>query len=101
MDAGGGVSVVEVNGRMSSQFAPLVRAVHGMSSYEMQMELSAGGSPSLPPRREGVVAASFLLRTFEDAVVRSIPDAAPLLEAFPGAPGGDPGARRTAAVRER
>jgi hypothetical protein len=70
---------------MSSQFAPLVRAVHGMSSYEVQMELSAGGSPSLPPRREGVVAASFLLRTFEDAVVRSIPDAAPLLEAFPGA----------------
>jgi biotin carboxylase len=85
VDADGGVSVVEVNGRMSSQFAPLVRAVHGMSSYEMQMELSAGGSPSLPPRREGVVAASFLLRTFEDAVVRSIPDAAPLLEAFPGA----------------
>ena len=35
--------------------------------------------------RDDVVAASFLLRTFEDAVVRSIPDAAPIMEAFPGA----------------
>ncbi len=79
------VSVVEVNGRMSSQFGPLVRAVHGVSSYELQLELAAGGSPTLPPRREGVVAASFLLRAFEDAIVRAVPDTAPVNEAFPGA----------------
>ena len=81
----GGVSVVEVNGRMSSQFGPLVRAVHGVSSYELQLELAAGGAPTLPPRSDGVVAASFLLRTFEDAIVRAVPDTVPVNEAFPGA----------------
>jgi biotin carboxylase len=81
----GAVSLVEVNGRMSSQFAPLVRAVHGVSTYELQLELAAGGSPTLPPRRDDVVAASFLLRTFDDAIVRSIPDTVMINEAFPGA----------------
>jgi D-alanine-D-alanine ligase-like ATP-grasp enzyme len=81
----GRVSIVEVNGRMASQFAPLVRAVHGVSTYELQLELAAGGSPQRPPARDGVVAASFLLRAYADAVVRSVPDTAPVAEAFPGA----------------
>ena len=37
--------IVEVNGRMASQFAPLVRAVHGVSTYELQLELACGGRP--------------------------------------------------------
>ncbi|HVI19880.1 MAG TPA: ATP-grasp domain-containing protein, partial [Gaiellales bacterium] len=37
--ADGGITIVEVNGRMASQFAPLVRAVHGVSTYELQLEL--------------------------------------------------------------
>ena len=77
--------IVEVNGRMASQFAPLVRAVHGVSTYELQLELACGGRPELPPAREGVVAASFLLRTYEDAIVRSTPDPAAVYEALPGA----------------
>ena len=56
-------SIVEVNGRMASQFAPLVRAVHGVSTYELQLELACGGRPSCRRRATGVVAASFLLRT--------------------------------------
>jgi biotin carboxylase len=83
--ADGSVSIVEVNGRMASQFAPLVRAVHGVSTYELQLELAAGGKPELPPARPDVVAASFLLRTYHDAIVRSVPDTAPVNEAFPGA----------------
>ena len=82
---GDAVTIVEVNGRMASQFTPLVRAVHGVSTYELGMELATGSRPTLPPRRAGVVAASFLLRTFEDAEVRSVPDTMPLLERFPGA----------------
>ena len=35
----GSVTIVEVNGRMASQFAPLVKAVHGVSTYELQLEL--------------------------------------------------------------
>ena len=81
----GSVTIVEVNGRMASQFAPLVRAVHGVSTYELQLELAAGGGPALPPARPDVVAASFLLRTYHDAIVRSVPDTAPVGEAFPGA----------------
>ena len=37
--ADGPAKIVEVNGRMASQFAPLIRAVHGMSSYRIQLEL--------------------------------------------------------------
>ena len=83
--ADGRPRIVEVNGRMASQFAPLVRAVHGVSTYELQLELACGGRPELPPARDGVVAASFLLRTYEDAIVRAAPDPATVYEALPGA----------------
>src|SRR5436853_6106633 len=76
----GRITIVEVNGRMASQFAPLVRAVHGVSTYELQLELASGGSPAMPAPRPDVVAASFLLRTYEDAIVRSVPDTAPVNE---------------------
>jgi len=80
--ADGSLSIVEVNGRMASQFAPLVKAVHGVSSYELQLDLAAGREPHLPPRREGIVAASFVVRAYEDAVVRSVPDPTAVLERF-------------------
>ena len=80
----GRMTIVEVNGRMASQFSPLVRAVHGVSTYELQLELAAGGGPAMPPARPDVVAASFLLRTYHDAVVREVPDTAAVAEAFPG-----------------
>jgi biotin carboxylase len=80
--ADGSVRIVEVNGRMASQFAPLVRAVHGVSTYELQLDLACGRDPHLPPARTDLVATSFLLRTYEDAVVRSVPDPADVLERF-------------------
>ena len=49
VDAGGRPSIVEVNGRIASQFGPLVRAVHGVSSYELALELAAGGGPDCRP----------------------------------------------------
>jgi hypothetical protein len=78
----GSITIVEVNGRMASQFAPLVKAVHGVSSYELQLAISSGGTPELPPARDGMAAASFLVRTYEDAIVRSVPDPAAVLERF-------------------
>lgn len=81
----GSLAIVEVNGRMASQFAPLVRAVHGVSTYEIGMDLAAGGRPSLPPARPGAFATSFLVRTYEDGIVRGVPDPSPLLDRFPGA----------------
>ncbi|MEO8423645.1 MAG: ATP-grasp domain-containing protein [Actinomycetota bacterium] len=81
----GTAKIVEVNGRMASQFAPLVRAVHGVSTYRVQLELATGGSPSFPERRTDVVASSFVLRRYiEDGVVGSVPDPRAVLERFPG-----------------
>jgi biotin carboxylase len=81
----GSLTIVECNGRMASQFAPLVHAVHGISSYEIQLDLCTGRTPRLPPARDDLVTASFLLRTYEDAIVRSVPDPSIVLERFPHA----------------
>jgi biotin carboxylase len=78
----GGVRIVEVNGRMASQFAPLVAAVHGVSSYELQLELVSGGWPQLPPARPDMVASSFVLRTYRDGVVRTVPDPERILHQY-------------------
>ena len=83
--ADGTAKIVEVNGRMASQFAPLVRAVHGTSTYRLQLELVTGGRPTLPSARRDVVASSFVLRRYvEDAVVETVPDPAAVMERFPG-----------------
>ena len=83
--ADGTAKIVEVNGRMASQFAPLVRAVHGMSSYRIQLELVTGGKPHLPKPRTDMVASSFVLRRYmADGIVESVPDPAAVVERFPG-----------------
>ena len=85
VEADGTAKIVEVNGRMASQFAPLVRAVHGRSTYRIQLELATGGSPSVPEPRTDVVASSFVLRQYiEDGVVESLPDPNAVVERFPG-----------------
>jgi ATP-grasp domain len=81
----GSITIVEVNGRMASQFAPLVQAVHGVSSYEIQLDLCAGRTPRLPPARDDLVTASFLLRAYDDALVRSVPDPTTVLQRYPHA----------------
>ena len=42
----GDLKIIEVNGRMASQFGPLVKAVHGVSTYEVGLDLARGGSRS-------------------------------------------------------
>lgn len=74
------IHLIEVNGRMSSQFAPLYRMVHGIDMYAMQLDLALGRDPGgrgtwAPGRKRGMVAASFVLRTFENGYVRRIPSA--------------------------
>ncbi len=87
------IHLVEINGRMSSQFAPLYRMVHGIDTYAMQLDLALGRDPGgrevwEPGRSRGMVAASFVLRTFENGYVRRIPLAEEierLAERFPEA----------------
>jgi biotin carboxylase len=67
-------SIIEVNGRIASQFAPLVQALHGRSTYELLFALACGCDPGWTERRPDGVAVSYVLRTFEDAFVASAPD---------------------------
>jgi hypothetical protein len=85
--------IIEINGRMASQFAPLYRALHGIDLYAMQLEMALGRDPGgrevwAPGRQTEGVAASFVLRRFEDWRVTRIPtpdDLRRLGERFPSA----------------
>jgi ATP-grasp domain len=70
--------IIEINGRMSSQFAPLYRMIDGIDMYAMQLRMALGKYPGGrevwdPHRDRRMVSASFVLRTFDDAYVRRIP----------------------------
>ncbi len=70
----GPATVIEINGRIASQFAPLVRAVHGRSTYEALFELACGGDPAWPATAPDGVAVSYCLRVFSDAEVVAVPE---------------------------
>lgn len=82
------VHVIEVNPRMSYQFADLYERVDGMNTYEVQLAL-ATGTPVQWPRRQGHdgAAASFVLRRFQDARVTAVPSQAQIdqvVQRYPG-----------------
>lgn len=72
--------IIEVNARISSQFWPLIQAVHGRSTYESLFRLACGEDPAWRTGAPRGVAISYCLRVFEDAHVRSVPDPEPGLE---------------------
>jgi len=70
----GPARLIEVNGRLASQFAPLVRALHGRSPYEALFELACGRDPDWRTEKPEGVAISYCLRVFEDAYVAAVPE---------------------------
>jgi hypothetical protein len=66
--------IVELNPRIASQFAPLVQAVHGRSSYDALCSLSCGENPAWKPDDAFGVAVSYVMRVFEDALVEAVPE---------------------------
>jgi hypothetical protein len=70
----GPARIVEVNGRIASQFWPLVQAVLGRSTYEAMFTLACGEDPRWERGSVSGVALSYCLRVFEDAHVESVPD---------------------------
>jgi hypothetical protein len=66
--------IIEVNGRLASQFSPLVRGLHGRSTYEAAFELSTGVDPAWETGIPDGVGVSYVLRTFQDAYVEAVPD---------------------------
>lgn len=68
------LSIVEINPRMSSQFADLFEKVDGAGSYQVLLDLALGRRP-LVSRGGGAhrAASSCVLRCFEDRLVRELP----------------------------
>jgi ATP-grasp domain len=70
----GRAQIIEVNGRLASQFAPLVAGLHDRSTYDALFELSMGVDPRWQPGLPDGVGVSYVLRTFRDAYVEAVPD---------------------------
>lgn len=70
----GQVKIVEVNARIAAQYAPLINALHGRSTYEILFELACGIDPCWRPHRPQGAAISYCLRAFGDALVERVPE---------------------------
>ncbi len=70
----GPAMIVEVNARIASQFAPLVEAVHGRSTYDALFTLACGDDPAWSGKAARGVAVSYVVRVFADALVDGRPD---------------------------
>jgi hypothetical protein len=70
-------TIIEINSRMSAQFADLFQKVDDVSTQEVLVDLALGRKPRWR-RREGryKVAASFVLRTDSDRLVTRVPSQA-------------------------
>jgi len=81
------IHIIEINPRMSSQFADLFEKVDGTNTYEHLLRLVTGEQPIITKKQgRHAVAASFVLRMFNDAYVVSVPtddDVAAIKREFP------------------
>ena len=68
------IHIIEINPKIASQFTDLFEKVDGLSSYSPLLQIALGQEPEFP-RRQGAfkVAASCVLRTFENQRVLSVP----------------------------
>ncbi|HEX2112480.1 MAG TPA: ATP-grasp domain-containing protein [Gaiellaceae bacterium] len=78
--AEGPPTLIEVNGRIASQFAPMIDAVHGRSTYDALFALACGRDPEWRSAAPDGVAVSYVLRAFADAFVESVPEPTPGIE---------------------
>ena len=76
--------IIELNGRLASQFAPLVQELHGRSTYDALFALASGTDPRWQTRRPDGVGVSYVLRVFADAFVDAVPEPAADVEVLVG-----------------
>jgi len=70
------ISIIEINPRMSYQFADMYGKVDGKNSYDIQLKLSIGQQPIFQRRRgKFKTAVSFVKRLFEDKKIKRMPTA--------------------------
>src|SRR5262249_14872323 len=68
------IRLIEVNPRLSYQFADLYQYVDGSNTYDVLLDLTLGRRPSFRKRAgEFKVSASFVMRTFKGRKLRRIP----------------------------
>jgi biotin carboxylase len=83
------IHIIEINPKIASQFTDLFEKVDGLSSYAPLLQISLGEEPRFPKRQGAFkVAASCVLRTFEDRRVLRVPSTEEvnlLLQRFPEA----------------
>jgi hypothetical protein len=86
--ATGSVHIIEINPRMSSQFADLYEKVDGFNPYRVLVDVATGREPAIASRRGRYpMAASCVLRTFADHCVVRVPrkrHVAALVRRYPG-----------------
>jgi hypothetical protein len=70
----GAAQMIEINGRIATQFAPLVQGVHGISTYEALLTLAVGEDPGWHDGTPEGFGVSYVLRVFDDAFVDAVPD---------------------------
>jgi hypothetical protein len=78
--ATGPARIIEVNGRIASQFAPLVQELHGRSTYDALFALACGDDPAWSAEEPEGVAISYCVRVFEDSLVTAVPEPEDVLE---------------------
>ena len=68
------VHIIEINPRMSSQFADLFEKVDGVNTYSILLDLALGKKPTVKKRAgKHAMAANCILRTFEDKRAHKLP----------------------------
>lgn len=69
------IHIIEINPKIASQFPDLFEKVDGSNSYEVMMRIALGMPPGFA-RGQGKyrIAASCVLRTFDDKLVKRVPD---------------------------
>ncbi|MCB2215787.1 ATP-grasp domain-containing protein [Desulfofustis glycolicus] len=69
------IALLEVNTRISKSHCPLFKMVDGEYHHDVLIDVALGRQPRFPYRQgEYGVAAKFMLRRFQDGIVRRIPD---------------------------
>jgi len=69
------IHIIEVNPRMCPQFADLMEKVNGVNTYEIALSIAAGVRPVVRRRGSAYAAAvSYVMRLFDDKIVRSVPN---------------------------
>ncbi|MBX9950328.1 MAG: ATP-grasp domain-containing protein [Candidatus Obscuribacterales bacterium] len=69
------IHIIEINPKIASQFPDLFEKVDGSNSYEVMLRIALGMPPGFV-RGQGKyrIAASCVLRTFDDKLVKQVPD---------------------------